>query len=74
MKKELLKKISVLFEKYIDIIKKERSPFEKDLKGIIFEEEIPLYEHLRKTISHFYNVGRQLRIAKSPIKIGGFFF
>ncbi len=68
-KKELLKKTSLLFEKYIDIIKKERSPFEKNVKKIILEEEIPLYENLRRTIAHLYNVGRQIRMAKSPVRI-----
>ncbi len=69
-KKELLKKIMVLFNKYIDILKKERSPFEHNLKEIIISEEIPLYENLKKNIGSLYNVGRKIALQKSPLKIG----
>ena len=69
-KKRLLNYTTILFEKYIDVLKKEKSPFEHNLKKIMFSEEIPIYDNLKKTISHLYNVGRKIKIAKSPIKIG----
>ena len=63
-KKELLHNTTVLFEDYRKVIRKERLAFEEDLKEILFSEEIPKYNDLKKEVISLNSVIRQIKALK----------
>ena len=62
-KKQVLHEIILSFEDYQKIVRKERIAFEEDLKDILFSEEIPKYESLKKQVYTLYSNNKQIEMA-----------
>ena len=63
-KKDILHSLILSFEDYRKIIRKERLAFEEDLKEILFAEEIPKYEQLKRDATNLYAITNQIKLQK----------
>lgn len=63
-KKEILHSLALLFEDYRKIIRKERVSFEEDLKEVLYSEEIPRFNELKKETTSLYSLDKQIKEMK----------
>lgn len=69
-KKEVLHQITLNFEDYRKIVRKERLAFEENLKDILFSEEIPKYDILKEEVIELNRILKQIKLLKVTLSQG----